>query len=79
MYRDASGALHFGGKAILHAQGVNFSNGASFSINMTQLQLEDELGKGAYGTVRRVLHRPTNVAMAMKVRFTVCVLLANLT
>ncbi|KAI0725041.1 kinase-like protein [Fomitopsis betulina] len=63
---DASGALHFGGKAILHAQGVNFSNGASFSINMTQLQLEDELGKGAYGTVRRVLHRPTNVAMAMK-------------
>lgn len=46
---------------------------------MTQLQLEDELGKGAYGTVRRVLHRPTNVAMAMKVRFTVCVLLANLT
>ncbi|TFY52695.1 hypothetical protein EVJ58_g9867, partial [Rhodofomes roseus] len=64
--RDASGALHFGGKAILHAQGVNFSNGASFSINMSQLQLEDELGKGAYGTVRKVLHKPTNVAMAMK-------------
>ncbi|KAH9832228.1 kinase-like protein [Rhodofomes roseus] len=63
---DASGALHFGGKAILHAQGVNFSNGASFSINMSQLQLEDELGKGAYGTVRKVLHKPTNVAMAMK-------------
>ncbi|KZT70918.1 MAP kinase [Daedalea quercina L-15889] len=63
---DASGALHFGGKAILHAQGVNFSNGASFAINMSQLQLEDELGKGAYGTVRKVLHKPTNVAMAMK-------------
>lgn len=34
---------------------------------MTQLQLEDELGRGAYGTVKKVLHKPTNVAMAMKV------------
>ena len=33
---------------------------------MDQLQLEDELGKGAYGTVQRVLHKPTKVAMAMK-------------
>ncbi|CCM00056.1 uncharacterized protein FIBRA_02083 [Fibroporia radiculosa] len=52
--------------AVLHATGVNFSNGSSFAINMSQLQLEDELGKGAYGTVKRVLHKPTNVAMAMK-------------
>jgi hypothetical protein len=34
---------------------------------MDQLQLGEELGSGAYGTVKRVLHRPTNVAMAMKV------------
>ena len=33
---------------------------------MAQLQLEGELGKGAYGTVQRVLHKPTKVAMAMK-------------
>lgn len=33
---------------------------------MEQLELEDELGKGAYGTVQRVLHKPTKVAMAMK-------------
>lgn len=63
---DPSGALNFSGKAVLHAQGVNFSNGSSFSISMSQLQLEDELGKGAYGTVKKVLHKPTNVAMAMK-------------
>ncbi|VDC06980.1 unnamed protein product [Peniophora sp. CBMAI 1063] len=63
---DPSGALNFNGKAVLHASGVDFSNGASFSINMDQLQLEDELGKGAYGTVQRVLHKPTKVAMAMK-------------
>jgi mitogen-activated protein kinase kinase len=35
---------------------------------MDQLQLDEELGKGNYGTVKKVLHRPTNVAMAMKVR-----------
>ncbi|PCH43813.1 kinase-like protein [Wolfiporia cocos MD-104 SS10] len=63
---DPSGALNFSGKAIVHASGVNFSNGSSFSINMSQMQLEDELGKGAYGTVKKVLHKPTNVAMAMK-------------
>lgn len=65
---DPSGALNFNGKAVVHASGVDFSNGASFSINMTQFQLEEELGKGNYGTVRKVLHKPTNVYMAMKVR-----------
>lgn len=64
---DPSGALNFSGKAILHSSGVDFSNGPSFAINMNQLQLGEELGSGAYGTVKRVLHKPTNVAMAMKV------------
>ncbi|KAG8807639.1 hypothetical protein FRC17_004365 [Serendipita sp. 399] len=63
---DPSGALNFNGKAILHAKGVDFSNGASFSISMNQFTLEDELGKGNYGTVRKVIHKPTKVAMAMK-------------
>jgi mitogen-activated protein kinase kinase len=53
---------------VLHAKGVNFSSGASFAINMNQLQLDEELGKGNYGTVKKVYHKPTNVAMAMKVR-----------
>lgn len=34
---------------------------------MEQFELEDELGKGNYGTVRKVIHKPTKVAMAMKV------------
>ncbi|KII92816.1 hypothetical protein PLICRDRAFT_103055 [Plicaturopsis crispa FD-325 SS-3] len=63
---DPSGALNFSGKAVLHAAGVDFSNGSSFAINMDQLQLDEELGKGNYGTVKKVLHKPTNVAMAMK-------------
>jgi mitogen-activated protein kinase kinase len=64
---DPSGALNFNGKAIVHSSGVNFSNGASFLINMNQLELGEELGNGAYGTVKRVLHKPTNAVMAMKV------------
>lgn len=63
---DPSGALNFTGKAVLHASGVNFPNGASFAINMEQFQLDEELGRGNYGTVKKVLHKPTNVAMAMK-------------
>ena len=66
-YSDPSGALNFSGKAVLHASGVDFSNGSSFAINMGQLELHEELGKGNYGTVKKVLHKPTNVEMAMKV------------
>lgn len=35
---------------------------------MEQLVLEQELGRGNYGTVKKVLHRPTKVEMAMKVQ-----------
>ncbi|KAA1128716.1 hypothetical protein PGTUg99_001082 [Puccinia graminis f. sp. tritici] len=63
---DPSGRLNFGGKAILHSHGVDFSNGSSFSINMNELTLMEELGKGNYGTVQKVFHKPTKVVMAMK-------------
>ena len=76
---DPSGALNFSGKAVLHASGVDFSNGSSFAINMEQLQLDEELGKGNYGTVKKVLHRPTNVAMAMKVRPSLSITTTQLT
>ena len=39
------------------------------------MELQDELGKGAYGAVKKVLHRPTNVTMAMKVRLAVDVVI----
>ncbi|KDQ21838.1 hypothetical protein BOTBODRAFT_214628 [Botryobasidium botryosum FD-172 SS1] len=63
---DPSGALNFKGKAVLHAKGVDFTNGASFNINMSEFSLDEELGRGNYGTVRKVWHKPTKVAMAMK-------------
>ncbi|KAG1054111.1 hypothetical protein G6F43_003856 [Rhizopus delemar] len=65
-YVDPSGKLNFAGKAIIHADGVNFSNGNSFAIKMDDLILQEELGKGQYGTVQKVKHRVTNVTMAMK-------------
>lgn len=67
-YRDTSGALNFDGKAVLNASGVNFLNGKSFAIAMHDLILDEELGRGNYGTVKKVIHKPTKVAMAMKVR-----------
>jgi hypothetical protein len=67
--RDPSGRLNFSSKAVLHADGVDFSSGQSYKINMSELELEQELGKGQYGTVQRVFHKPTKVIMAMKVRF----------
>lgn len=65
---DPTGRLNFNNKAILTSEGVDFSNGQSFKINMNEMVLEEELGKGNYGTVQRVYHRPTKVVMAMKVK-----------
>lgn len=65
-YLDTSGRLNFTGKAVLHAQGADFTHGASYAIRMQDLEICEELGRGYYGTVYRVLHRPTGVWMAMK-------------
>ncbi|KAJ3308349.1 hypothetical protein HDU76_004008, partial [Blyttiomyces sp. JEL0837] len=65
-YVDPSGKLNFSGKAVLHADGVDFTNGNSYKISMSELTLLEELGKGQYGVVQKVHHTPTNVTMAMK-------------
>ena len=66
---DPSGSLNFQNKAVLHAKGVDFSNGSSFAINMGELELQEELGSGNYGTVSKVYHKVTKVTMAMKVSY----------
>ena len=58
--------LRFDGKAILHSKGVDFSSGKSFSLRLSDLLLQEELGKGNYGTVIHVTHKITNTNMAMK-------------
>jgi mitogen-activated protein kinase kinase len=64
---DPNGSLKFS-KAVLHAGGVDFGDGQSFKINMDEIEVLGELGKGNYGSVQKVFHRPTGVMMAMKVR-----------
>lgn len=61
-----SGSLNFAGKASVHSKGIDFSNGASFRISMDDLEIVDEIGRGNYGVVSKVLHKPTGVIMAMK-------------
>lgn len=60
------GLLNFAGKASLNSEGVNFLSGLSFKISLDDLQFIEELGRGNYGTVSKVLHKPTGVLMAMK-------------
>lgn len=61
-----SGLLNFAGKASLHSKGVDFLSGSSFRISLDELEYIDELGRGNYGSVLKVLHKPTGVLMAMK-------------
>ncbi|OWB62414.1 hypothetical protein B5S29_g3342 [[Candida] boidinii] len=61
-----SGSLNFAGKASLHSKGVDFSNGSSFRITLDDLEFQEELGRGNYGVVSKVLHKPTGIEMAMK-------------
>ncbi|KAK9240304.1 kinase-like domain-containing protein [Lipomyces kononenkoae] len=62
----ATGSLNFAGKASIDSHGVTFASGTSFKISLDELELLDELGRGNYGTVTKVLHKPTNIVMAMK-------------
>lgn len=61
-----SGSLNFTGKASLHSKGIDFSSGTSFHISLDQLQFIEEIGRGNYGMVSKVLHKPTGALMAMK-------------
>lgn len=61
-----TGALKFAGKASVHSRGIDFSNGRSFRISMQDLEKLGELGRGNYGIVWKVLHKPSGIIMAMK-------------
>ncbi|XBW35057.1 hypothetical protein QEN19_000620 [Hanseniaspora menglaensis] len=61
-----NGSLNFAGKLSLSSNGINFSNGSSFSITFDELEYIGELGRGNYGNVSKVLHKPTQIIMAMK-------------
>lgn len=61
-----TGSLNFAGKASLHSQGIDFSSGSTFRISIDDMEPMGELGRGNYGTVTKVLHKPTNIIMAMK-------------
>ncbi|KAB8437410.1 hypothetical protein FH972_025088 [Carpinus fangiana] len=51
-----TGSLMFKGKATLTNQGVVFSSGKTFNISLDEVDTQDELGKGNYGTVYKVRH-----------------------
>ncbi|KAJ1871528.1 MAP kinase kinase Wis1 [Coemansia sp. RSA 990] len=63
---DPTGKLSFEGKAVISANGVDFSNGKSYQISMSQIKVLEVLGRGQYGVVHKVFHRPTHVTMALK-------------
>ncbi|EDK44641.1 hypothetical protein LELG_02820 [Lodderomyces elongisporus NRRL YB-4239] len=61
-----SGQLNFAGKASLHSKGIDFLSGSSFRVSLEEFEYLEELGRGNYGSVLKVLHKPTKVLMAMK-------------
>ncbi|KAJ2853576.1 MAP kinase kinase Wis1 [Coemansia erecta] len=65
-FMDPTGNLSFEGKAVISANGVDFSNGKSYKISMAEMQVEKVLGKGQFGVVHLVYHIPTKVHMALK-------------
>ncbi|ODQ63846.1 kinase-like protein, partial [Nadsonia fulvescens var. elongata DSM 6958] len=61
-----TGTLNFDGQATINAYGIEFSSGMAFRISMADLERLEPIGRGNYGTVIRVRHKPTKIIMAMK-------------
>lgn len=66
-YRDFFGLLRFLKKVVLYVKGVDFDDGQSFKINMDEIEVFGELGKGNYGFVYKVFYCLIGVIMVMKV------------
>lgn len=49
------GTLRFGDRAVLDASGVRFAGGHTFRISLDDVELLQELGRGNYGTVFKVI------------------------
>lgn len=60
---DPTGNLNFAGKASIGTDGVQFSNGALYSIKLDDFTPLAVLGRGQFGVVQKVLHKPTQVIM----------------
>jgi mitogen-activated protein kinase kinase len=63
---DPTGNLNFTGKASLGSEGIKFENGQIYSIQMEDFKSMGTLGGGQFGVVQKVLHKPTNLIMALK-------------
>lgn len=42
-------------------------HGQKYMCNPSELEIGQQLGKGAYGVVHRMVHKPSNTIMAVKV------------
>jgi mitogen-activated protein kinase kinase len=63
---DPAGNLKFEGKASVGSEGIKFENGTMYQIKLDDFQFITMLGKGQFGIVQKVLHRPSQVIMALK-------------
>jgi mitogen-activated protein kinase kinase len=62
---DPTGNLNFDGKASLGSEGIKFENGTTYQIKLDDFQLLQMLGRGQFGIVQKVVHKPTQVIMGM--------------
>lgn len=62
---SAGGQLSLNGEATLHSGGVSFLDGRTIELKLEDLDRLELLGEGQYGSVYRVLHKPSNKVMGM--------------
>ncbi|KAJ3368392.1 hypothetical protein HDU91_000599 [Kappamyces sp. JEL0680] len=64
---DASGKLHFYGKATMGTEGIKFEDSHEYSIRLDDFEVDRQiLGRGQFGIVQKVRHSPSQTTMALK-------------
>jgi mitogen-activated protein kinase kinase len=58
--------LNFQGKASVGTEGIKFENGTLYSTKLDDFLPIKILGRGQFGVVQKVQHKPTNIIMGNK-------------
>ena len=62
---DVRGELQLFGEAVLHREGMQYTDGPRIQYSIDDFEKSDSIGEGQFGVVTKVIHKPTQQRMGI--------------